>query len=334
MPSKYENHPDYIYNPASRRWVRKDGPTGKRLLEAPRRAVRRAKHRPVRRTVRRATRRTRRKTTRKAPQRVVKKKCNPNHKYANHPDYICNEKTGRWKKRAPFNQDEVDVVSPETPKKYDFKDEHISMYEGNLHNIKIWKKYFTTRYDACSSDISMIVMEDKNKLVFHNETKFRKSLKKCKKRFFIDFLIIKLGEGIFHANGIFVDKTHNKVYHFEPNGGARSRPFVNRAMNTLGLSVFIGYDMITGYDVCPRFTGLQKMEYEERKKRGLEAENEVTGYCVAWVMIFLHYCITNPGVHPTDIVTYLAKKPKLVEMLRRYVAFLAENIGIIRKFDR
>lgn len=50
---------------------------------------------------------------------------------------------------------------------------------------------------------------------------------------------------------------------------------------------------------------------------------EADGYCLIWVMIFIHYCITNPKKRPSQVVKHLLSKPKeLTEKVRKYATFL------------
>lgn len=165
---------------------------------------------------------------------------------------------------------------------------------------------------------------------------FELSFSNCKQRFFLDFILINTDLfDVGHANGLLIDKLNKRIYHFEPNGkiqrGAPDNFFmmekkVNEIVESLPTyEILEGYTVVRAPDMCPGL-GLQALEDRQRHATKRHIEGGARGYCMVWVMIFLHYCITNPDVSPEDIVTYLLAKGDLVHLLRQYVAYVVDVI--------
>lgn len=75
--AKNANNSAYICNPQTGVWVKKNGPTGRKILNSGQQVKSPKKLSPIR----------------------SKKNCNPNGKNAKSPDYICNNETGLWVKK-------------------------------------------------------------------------------------------------------------------------------------------------------------------------------------------------------------------------------------------
>jgi len=93
--SVHANDPEYICNPATGKWVKKSGPTGKLILSG------KIQSKNIAPTTRKTQLKDVASTTGKTQSKdaaLTRKKCNPNSKFFGNPDYICNPKTGKWVK--------------------------------------------------------------------------------------------------------------------------------------------------------------------------------------------------------------------------------------------
>ena len=79
--SKFIGNKDYMCNPDTGRYVKKDGPTGKRLLG-----------------MKLSSKKTRR-SGRKEQTKITKKRCSTKSKFKGNKSYVCNPKTGRYVKK-------------------------------------------------------------------------------------------------------------------------------------------------------------------------------------------------------------------------------------------
>lgn len=272
----------------------------------------------------------------RAPRRGVNfgfsAKCNPNSPKARDRSYYCNGKTGRWIKLQP-------IKTPDSSIGYKHRPEHTKFLTKRI-SYRVWGAYIESRYSACvigdfDNDRAMIIDLRGAKPILMIGPDTFKTFTRCKRRFVLGFIKVM---GLFddngrHANALLFDKTNRKIYHFEPNGpggkkGGVNKPKVENIIRRLpyDYEYFKDYTVVLLSSVCPRF-GPQIEEIVQRKAMKKEIGRE-PGYCMAWTMLFLHYCINNPTVDPEHIVIYLLGKDDLTERIRRYVAYLVDFIKV------
>lgn len=241
----------------------------------------------------------------------------------------------KLRKKFIAPQQPLDINTLLSPKKHTYDDEKILRYKTKITNMFLWKKYFKARYDVCTSNAGLMFSKYDGKMKIDFMPKFRKHFKKCKNRFFVDFIFIASDiSDTGHANCLFIDKQFRKIYHFEPNGISLNKKFLQIAdfiedlLETLPkYDIFKGYSVIHSMDMCP-YVGPQYVEHNQREEKNQKIQGEANGYCIVWSMMFLHYCITNPNADPSDIIAHLLSKTNLVDILRRYVAYLVDTVGI------
>lgn len=273
-------------------------------------------------------------------------------------DRVYNKESQRWINRPKKRPRETGltpalkkqriniIVEPKSPESYKPSKKDLKEYGGYDRNFKIWSAYVSSRYDVCV--LERIVINFKNAKteddVIENGVDIEitdeaiDALNKCKHRFALQFVVIKKLWPTRHANGLLIDREYERIYHFEPNG------YAENYSDKLELSTLIiellpdklealeGYTVVPPVDICPT-RGIQAKEVRDRFKLGLEIKGEI-GYCMAWSMLFLHYCITNPNVHPKNIVDYLLAKDNLTEIIRRYISYLINKVGFLTRTDK
>ena len=159
-----------------------------------------------------------------------------------------------------------------------------------------------------------------------------KSILKCleNKRLAIVVLNLK-GRGGQHANAIIFDKKYKTITRFEPHGSESNLRMIDN--NVLDRSfdkwllknqkLFDGWEYNPPLHWCPK-KGPQAIESELKSKK----KGEISGYCEAWALMFLHLRILNPDHSNEQIVEYMLGKKnpsEMKQMIRDYAGFIAEH---------
>jgi hypothetical protein len=135
----------------------------------------------------------------------------------------------------------------------------------------------------------------------------------------ISLEIIVPGAGT-HANVIIIDTKKKTVELFEPHGNRSVKSeleSISRAYFKVSKNVQRFFSMY-----LPDFKYIPPSEYEP--KSGLQARLDAfSGLCVTWSILYLHYRVLNPDVHPKKLITYLDKKVSK-NFLLRYTKYVED----------
>ena len=155
----------------------------------------------------------------------------------------------------------------------------------------------------------------------NSKNKFIKEINKCMNHRLvpISLEIIVPGAGT-HANVIIIDTNKKTVELFEPHGNRSVKSeleSISRAYFKVSKNVQRFFSMY-----LPDFKYIPPSEYEP--KSGLQARLDAfSGLCVTWSILYLHYRVLNPDVHPKKLINYLDKKVTR-NFLLRYTKYVED----------
>ena len=141
------------------------------------------------------------------------------------------------------------------------------------------------------------------------------------KRFFIlTVMLIVPGKAGSHANIVVIDLHEKTIELFEPHGNRSVKSeleSISRAYFKVSKNVQRFFSMY-----LPDFKYIPPSEYEP--KSGLQARLDAfSGLCVTWSILYLHYRVLNPDVHPKKLINYLDKKVSK-NFLLRYTKYVED----------
>ena len=150
---------------------------------------------------------------------------------------------------------------------------------------------------------------------------FNQMIKKCKKRIIaVSVQLIVEGKPGTHANMLVIDTKKKTVELFEPHGNRSVKSeleSISRAYFKVSKNVQRFFSMY-----LPDFKYIPPSEYEP--KSGLQARLDAfSGLCVTWSILYLHYRVLNPDVHPKKLINYLDKKVSK-NFLLRYTKYVED----------
>jgi hypothetical protein len=146
----------------------------------------------------------------------------------------------------------------------------------------------------------------------------------------VKVIVSLVGETEFHSNALVYVKSRKTVYRFEPNGEAMGVEVVDMAYIEYVKEYFPAWKYRGPKIICPG-DGPQALECRgkclitapenTRKVFGKTIKKEMSGFCGAWSMMFVHLIMYNPGVFFADIVKGLTDmgSDRLATMIRSYV---------------
>jgi hypothetical protein len=179
------------------------------------------------------------------------------------------------------------------------------------------KVHFFTGIDSIKSHLDSVKPVDPfvSKEIFMNE------LNKCmvKRLVPISLEIIVPGAGT-HANVILIDTKKKTVELFEPHG-ARSNESELESISRAYFKVSKNVHKFVRMNL-PEFTYIPPSKYEPED--GLQVRLDAfSGLCVTWSILYLHYRILNPDLHPKKLIHYLETKFNR-KILLRYTRYVEE----------
>jgi len=155
----------------------------------------------------------------------------------------------------------------------------------------------------------------------NSKDKFISEIDKCMKHRLIpiNLEITGLDEGT-HANIIIIDTHRKTVELFEPHGNRSSKSeleSISKAYYKVSKNVQRFFSVY-----LPDYTYIPPSKYEP--KHGLQARLDFfSGLCVTWSILYLHYRVLNPNIHPKKLISYLDKKITK-NILLRYTKYVED----------
>lgn len=153
-------------------------------------------------------------------------------------------------------------------------------------------------------------------------------------RFIVHVLSIRCKSNGFHANALVYDSTTKTLYRFEPHG--KTSPAYTpspldaaiRAALPPGVSYSNAEQTSARLLVGPQsFEGFHTLPVPTTLVHGKVVRAETGGYCGAWVMLFIHYCLALPTLPPPTVALYLNQGTAntMRTRIRAYAAYIVYN---------
>lgn len=185
------------------------------------------------------------------------------------------------------------------------------------------KVHFYTGIDSIKSHLESVKPVDP----FISKRQFMNELNKCmvKRLVPISLEIIVPGVGT-HANIIIIDTKNKTVELFEPHG-ARSNKSELESISRAYFKVSKNVHKFVRMNL-PEFTYIPPSKYEPTD--GLQVRFDgLSGLCVTWSILYLHYRILNPDLKPKKLLEYLDKtftRKKILKYTRYVEDILKDKI--------
>ena len=185
------------------------------------------------------------------------------------------------------------------------------------------KVHFYTGIDSIKSHLESVKPVDP----FISKRQFMNELNKCmvKRLVPISLEIIVPGVGT-HANIIIIDTKNKTVELFEPHG-ARSNKSELESISRAYFKVSKNVHKFVRMNL-PEFTYIPPSKYEPTD--GLQVRFDgLSGLCVTWSILYLHYRILNPDLKPKKLLEYLDKtftRKKILKYTRFVEDILKDKI--------
>jgi len=147
-------------------------------------------------------------------------------------------------------------------------------------------------------------------------------LKNCRERYLlVPFVIMdRTDGGMSHANAIIFDIPNRRIYHFEPYGRGE-----NDSEFEYGFKQYPetrDYTYISTSIMCPYIKEGPQFIEEIMNIRDKSSEEKSGGYCWAWSMMFIHFCLLNPDMTPIDVYNYIMQRGNFRENITKYASWL------------
>jgi hypothetical protein len=151
---------------------------------------------------------------------------------------------------------------------------------------------------------------------------FFKQLRQCMKiKRFIPIIINIQSFPHNHANIILIDTKLNQIELFEPHGdyiNNSSRDYIYRFKFKILRNYF--KDKLKGYKFINAVKYIKGRSFQIKND-----PNRHSGFCIMWVILYVHYRVLNPDVPLSVLIKYLDKKVK-TNFLLRYAKYVEEQI--------
>lgn len=139
------------------------------------------------------------------------------------------------------------------------------------------------------------------------------------------------GRGGQHANALIFDKKNKILTRFEPHGSEVQLRMYDPLLLDASIQKWLdkkkehfnGWEYKAPIYWCPK-KGPQAIESELKSKK----KGEISGYCQAWSLMFLHLRILNPDHSDEQIVEHMLgnkNAQEMKKMIRDYAGFIAEH---------
>ena len=189
----------------------------------------------------------------------------------------------------------------------------------NIFMIYLLKKYKSSCLKTATTTISFDITEKNDNVTRQQIKTFCNKIFSCltsKNKtatdniILIPLTIILQGEGEQHQNLLIYRKDTSTLEHFEPHGvfsssGADDSKIIKRQLNILVNELNIIMDksyikhtpvkLINPEDICPNFTGFQKIESLST------LPIKTGGFCVVWSLFFAELVLSNPTLSSKEI---------------------------------
>ena len=159
-----------------------------------------------------------------------------------------------------------------------------------------------------------------------NLNKIIDAVKNCENKgirfFIITVMLIVPGKAGSHANIVIIDLHEKSIELFEPHG----KRGVLSTLDSLTGAYEISNRLLKKFfsKILPKYIYFSPQNY--LPTYGLQAKiDALTGLCVSWSIIYVHYRILNPNKNRKQIIKYFDKKITK-KFLLRYVKYVEEKI--------
>ena len=153
-------------------------------------------------------------------------------------------------------------------------------------------------------------------------------------RFIVHVLSIRCKSNGYHANALVYDSNTRTLYRFEPHG--KTSPSYTpsaldaaiRASLPAGVSYSNAEQTSARLQVGPQaFEGYHTLTIPTTLVHGKVVRAETGGYCGAWVMLFINYCLALPALPPPTAALYLnqGNANTMRARIRAYAAYIVQN---------
>ena len=167
--------------------------------------------------------------------------------------------------------------------------------------------------------------------------RIKKSIRKGKRFFVTNISLQSVYRKTAHANVLIFDTLKNTLELFDPHGyntlGDYDPKNVRFLIEYIFKKISPRAHFLNSFEMNPLY-GLQYIESLERSEK---VENEIGGYCGAWVLFYLHMRLANPDVPQIRLIQNIKEeiidKGNFTNFIRNYAKYITNEGGYRHKFD-